>query len=618
MDIFTDVPENSYRTGPSSVFYIPRERGDTLKCLAVTRETGQYLTALYTVLLTLIISAVWKVATIVVMGFFSPRTPPGTTPHASAKIRNMGIVGFWNAREPLEALWFSGDYFRRVCWSPVRGARKRGGGLLFLAAAGVAVSYFASIFVAGKLVVGSMAPASAKAVYVPTVAAAAGPGQGDVADQMRLQALRAPAAIRAIGSAEAAQADTTVRKRVKLDVASDSSWFEYEYHVTGYDMGLQHWPGLKQTVTGRCETDESWFDDYDRKKDYDVYRPWGLDNQTRNVVMDGERKVAPYATALSFEWQDADTLTRIPAKDLRYGILVHSSHRASFRSSSDPWYATEEYVETGDTSRLKTPPGCRVASRRPALACTQTDVWSYKGVDYANIYDLSDPSIIDFPAAWFIQLQLDFARPRIIDVINAAGASSLQSAMTFVDQFFDAETASLHRDIERLLTATWIASCHTFRNMVMVGVGTQNILNAATDGGAQPQAGVDRFIVSTPRVMALRFSILVAVPATLAALSLLLLGEWVVRKCYPEYSERTAWYEAAYLYARRKELEEELKRRKITDSEAPAQYCKSHDRPNRPREWGCVVGHEAAAAAAAATTPPPAPPSPTPPPSGGH
>jgi len=592
MDIFTDVKEEAYRTG--TIFYYPRPN-DSIKCLAVPRKTGQYLTAFYTILLILIISEAWKGINIIVMGFMLPDSkedPKGTTeqvPKNTEKVREeknidivrgMGVVGFWNAPEPLHALIFAFDYACRVCVHKPKVAR-RAWGLVLLAFLGVAGAYVSSIVVAGMLVIGTSAPARAATVYVPTIGT-----QLSDADTIRLQAQRAPAALRALGSAEAA--DVTVRNRVNFvpgaggggGSGKEPYQFTYGYTVTGYDMGLQHWSGLKQEVTGSCETEYGWIRDPDG--DMDVYMPWNVGNKSYSVVRDGERNTAPYAQAFAFPYDSSsDPRKELPANN-RYGILVHSSHRASYRPSSaaDPWYATEQspLPPANSTDARKTsPPGYRVKVARPAFSCTQKDVWSYNGHEFKNIYELADN--IDFPDGWHTQLQLDFANPRIIDVINSAGPSSLVSSTTFAGGVFDAETSTVDKDIKRLLVATFIASCHTFRNMLMVGDNKQNIPNAAISGKNEPQNGIDKFVVSTPQVMTLRFSILVAVPATLVAMFLLLAMEYFVKKCVPVYRERTVWYEAAYMYARNKELE------------AGLQGCNKNPECTRhaTRGWACII-----------------------------
>ena len=80
---------------------------------------------------------------------------------------------------------------------------------------------------------------------------------------------------------------------------------------------------------------------------------------------------------------------------------------------------------------------------------------------------------------------MDFAFPRIIDVINSAESSSLAGSAKFVSGLFDAETSNILTDMKRLFTATWISSAHTFRNMVMVNAA-QKIDNVARTGTGQP------------------------------------------------------------------------------------------------------------------------------------
>src|SRR5690606_11643239 len=209
----------------------------------------------------------------------------------------------------------------------------------------------------------------------------------------------------------------------------------------------------------------------------------------------------------------------------KFGILVHSSHRASHReSTSDPWYETESYElpDTGIDARAVDPPRFRVRGGRPPLSCTQTDTWSYKGREFTNVYYMTDPDLgLKFPEGWRIQLQIDFAQPRMVEVINSAGWSSLASSMTFVSGRFDAETSTIEKDIKRLLVATWIASRDTFRNMVMYN-SDQNFDNAALDPKGEPEDGVDEFVVVTPQVASLHFGFVVAAPAVLAGLLLLL------------------------------------------------------------------------------------------------
>ena len=552
MEVFTDVEVGSFRTGLPPFQRPTGTKTGSEWCIAVSSENGQILTALYSVIVTFLFAACWKIVSIAVMSLSNPldkckETPdPKTASKYDPILRGIALVGFWNAREPLEATYFTLGFLGRV-WPRRRiHIRIPAIGLLLLGFVWLVGTYAAGIFVAAELISGKVAPANPNKVYVPNPRVTAS------ADIMRLQALRAPATLRSLGSAEAASNQHTIRKQFSLDshLSSGDSpqYFTYKYTVTAHDMGLRKWHDLKQEVSGRCDVDSSWFSKNVPEEDLDVYRPWGLANKTVSVVYDGERKTAPSATAIPFPYAEDKFLVH-QAAEHRYGIIVQSSHRASHRPGTDPWYKTEPFTprENDTDAQIADQPGNRVIGGRPALSCKQKDVWSYNGTQFKNIYELTDEANIKFPEGWATQLQLDFSGPRIIDMINSAGSSSLVSSTTFVGGRFDAETSTIEKDMTRLFTATWIASAHTFRNMLMVS-DQQNIPNVALQGTGQPQDGVGLFVVSTPQVATLRLSVLVAIPALLGALTLV---EGILRLCYKHKS----WYknvhiaEGSYLFA---------------------------------------------------------------------
>ncbi|PUU82634.1 hypothetical protein B9Z19DRAFT_966898 [Tuber borchii] len=533
MEVFTDVAVDSFRTGFPSFQRPTGTKTGSEPCIAVTSRQGQLLTALYSIIVTLLFIVCWKIVSLAVMLLWSVS-------------RGIALVGFWNAREPLEATCFTLGYLKRACAGyhiPSPTIR-----LLLLAVVWLVGTYAAGIFVAAELISGKVAPANPNKVYVPRP-----PGMSS-ADIMRQQALVAPATLRSLGSAEAAGNQHTIRKYISFDRfprdKESLQNFTYKYTVTAHDMGLQKWHDLKQEVSGQCKVDSSWFSKNVPEEDLDVYRPWGLANKTVDVVYDGERKTAPSATAIPFPYAEPNFLINNKAEH-RYGIIVHSSHRASYRLGTDPWYQTETFTtrDNETDARINTPPGNRVMGGRPALSCTQNDVWSYNGTQFKNIYELTDEANIKFPEGWVTQLQMDFSGPRIIEVINSAGSSSLASATTFVGGVFDAETSKIEVDMKRLLTATWISSAYTFRNMLMVDA-EQNIDNVALKGTGQPQDGVDLFVVSTPQVATLRLSVLFAIPGLLAFFTFVLgiLTIWGRRD--KERYKNIHFAEGAYLYAR--------------------------------------------------------------------
>ena len=544
MEVFTDVGSGSFRTGPPSFRRPTGTKTGFERCLAVPSRWGPILTAAYSVMVTLLFAICWEIVSITVIALSDTLGKNSASDYEI--LRGMSLVGFWNARDPLGATRFISGYLFRVrregCKYP-----KSVRGLLALAILWFLGTYAAGIWVAGALISGNVAPANPGKVYVPP------PSGKDPADMMRLQALRAPATLRSLGSAEAASNQHTIRKRFSFisHITSGVSpqYFTYNYTVTAHDMGLQKWYDLKQVVGGRCDVDSSWFSKNVPEEDLDVYRPWGLANKTVTVVYDGERKTAPSATAIPFPYMDANFLID-QAADHRYGIIVHSSHRASYRPGTDPWYQTEPFTasENNTDAQITSPPGNRVMGGRPALSCTQKDVWSYNGRQFKNIFELTDEANIKLPDGWVTQLQFDFGSPRIVEVINSAGPSSLVSASTFAGGVFDAETSTIEKDMTRLFTATWISTAHTFRNMLMVD-DRQNFGNAAEGGTGQPQRGVDLFVVSTPKVATLRLSVLATIPVLLVFFSLLLgyLEFWCRQE---DWYKKIHFAEGAYLFAR--------------------------------------------------------------------
>jgi len=519
MEVFTDIEEGNFLiyhtfrrpTGTSTGF----ERS-----IAVPSRWGQILTAIYSVFVTLLCVFCWEIVSTAMISFSGSLKKrrklldSGTTSASPYQgiLSGIALVGFWNAREPLGATRFIVDYLFRLLFKrcSIPGQTFW---LLLLAFLWLVGTYAASVLVATELVSGKVAPANPKKVYIPKF-----PGTDSV-DLMRLQAVRAPATLRSLGSAEAAGIEHTIRKRFLFEshLASGASeqYFTYNYTVTAHDMGLQKWYDLKQMVSGRCDVNHTWFSGTVKEENLDVYLPWSLKNTTVGVVFDGERKTAPYATALAFPYKDPNFMSH-QAAEHRYGIIVHSSHRASHSVSTDPWYKTEKFtLPDNDTdARMENPPGNRVMGGRPALSCTQKDVWSYNGRQFKNIYELTAEPSIKLPQGWVEQLRFDFSIPRIIDVINSAGSSSLVSSTTFVSGRFDAASANIPTDMKRLFTATWISTAHTFRNMLMTGA-KQGIDNGASQGNDQPEKGVDLFVVSTPKVATLRLSVLVSVPVLL-------------------------------------------------------------------------------------------------------
>ncbi|KAF8535238.1 hypothetical protein BDD12DRAFT_808730 [Trichophaea hybrida] len=511
MDIFTDVSDSAFRTW--DIFHFP-QNGDSVKAVAFSRDTSQKLIVAYSIALTFIIMMIWDFIVLMILACYDVQE--NSSMNVAERRRGMAAVGLLNSREPFQGLMFTVEYISAVI-SAKAGRTVIGPavGLFFIALCCVVAGNAVNILVAGNLEVGNLAPARPSSVYIPDIRST------NNEDRARFQAILGPATLRAIGSSEAAE--VTVRKRLnivsKLSVTEPGDVnphfaLNYNYSITGRDMGLQQFPEFRQDVIGSCETAYDWFQRYESGAE--IYHPWGNQQAGYKVLRDGEANSPPRAQAINDPSIPTNSKT-IPSQR-RFGIIIYSVGRSSYRSSTDAWYYTEAITNVSTSD--KDAPRNKVRTNRPPLSCWQNDTWIYNGQTYKNINEASDALEGVFPRAWLLLLQFHFIMPKIISITNSAGASALTSSMTFVGTGFDAAASTVEDELKRLLVATFISSSHVFRNSLMTPpqIGTANLAQGS-DG--QPQAGVANFVVSTPQVTALRFSILIAVPATFFALMLL-------------------------------------------------------------------------------------------------
>jgi len=364
-EVFTDVEAGTCRTGPPLFQRLTGTKTSSEWCIAVSSGNGQILTALYSVIVTLLFAACWKIVSIAVMSLSGPLDKCKETPDLKTASKydpilcRIALVGFWNAREPLEATYFTSGFQKRV-WP---GCRIRLNNWIAVIGVCVASRDLCSGYLRGyraHLRKGCSGKPQQSLCAKP-------PGDG-------FGGYHSLATLRSLGSAEAASNQFTIGKGFSLKSHPSSEdfpqYFIYNYTVTTHDMGLQKWHGLKQEMGGRCDVDSSWFSKNVPEEDIDVYRPWGVANKTVNIVYGGERKTAPSATAISFPYADANFLIH-QAVEQRYRIMVHSSHRASYRPGTDPLYKTESFTarENDTDALIEDPPRNRAIGGRPALLC---------------------------------------------------------------------------------------------------------------------------------------------------------------------------------------------------------------------------------------------------------
>lgn len=200
-------------------------------------------------------------------------------------------------------------------------------------------------------------------------------------DALRQFGLMAPAALRAIGSVEAAKVTLRPRVHIDLDRSSGSTdqgdqilRLTYGYSLTGVDLGLQHASGLTVAIQGSCVTEYGWLVDDLTGSDLKMYRPWGIPGQEVFIPHDSP-SIARSPEASFLPHPDARR-QYAERGNVSFAIVVGSARRASVTAGSDPWYTTEERPDSLPSAPYNATFWMKV--QRPVLSCWQRDEWSYK------------------------------------------------------------------------------------------------------------------------------------------------------------------------------------------------------------------------------------------------
>ncbi|GAP84078.1 hypothetical protein SAMD00023353_0601470 [Rosellinia necatrix] len=502
MGLYTEPRPNAYALG--QIFDFPTSSGST-RAIAVSSEAGQILTSLFSVLLTLAFIAAWKLASLICYYLWHEDVRYLVEQSESGDVARF-ITSF------ITIPWTVPSASPKQTQNPEGNHAKRRVGLFLFSVSFFIASVAAGILVPALLIIGSAAPAQPDAVYFPEEPTTRGGAEG-----LKYQALKAPAAMRAVGAAQAGLADSvSVNMRPIPAGEKPILQVDYSYEITGRDFGLQKLSGLVQTVKGSCITEYDWLTDHNDMGDY--YTLWGMANQT----------VAVYATeAINPPWATMHlhpntAYSSYTTGNNSYAILVHSAGRTSYTASSDPWYTT--YVPIGSNQTRNGGPN-EVLSGRPALSCWQKDSWSFKGQVVESVFHLSDLKGLDLPPSWDDFLRGQFVAPKILDIGISLDCATLVSATTHLNQVFDAQSSSLFVDMQRLIRTAFVASRDIFKESTMV-TERYNIANAATNPQGRPKDRVAEFVLTTSVVSTLSIPVLVTVPVIFLVLCVLAAIPW--------------------------------------------------------------------------------------------
>ncbi|CAK7228901.1 hypothetical protein SBRCBS47491_007066 [Sporothrix bragantina] len=365
-----------------------------------------------------------------------------------------------------------------------------------------------SIIIPPYIFIDTAAPVNVNAIIVP-------PNSGTSnSATAKLFSLDVPAALRAVGGALVAASDITERVTVtQRDIGTTADFepiqeVDYNYYVTGYDLGLQHQSTLQLNVQGSCRTEYGWLLSSDNSSGYtnDTYAIMGDSKKYGNISLslyDG-----PSPTAFFYTGEDGPGIG-----NTTYAAFVSSVDRVSFTAGTDALYYTgtqqQQDAYLGGSDYIVQP-------GRPVLSCWESNVWSF-GDHNSSVIGLNDTAMpgLNMPLA----LQLILARylgvPRIESIGTELGLSALQSSTTALGTIFDAGSSSAFSDLQRLILAAFIASCNTLTDTTLMSsyFGSKTSAgNLIYGDNNEPLAGADEFVVWSSDVSTISVKAAIIIP----------------------------------------------------------------------------------------------------------
>ncbi|RFU24388.1 hypothetical protein B7463_g11950, partial [Scytalidium lignicola] len=377
----------------------------------------------------------------------------------------------------------------------------------------VIAKYTVSIIFAPYIKLDNAAPVNPSTIFVPHL----DPTNNEAL--YGVYSISVPLAFRAAGSVDNLDKDdddnkappVSIDQPELLDVRSDGQQvirLGYQYNVTGLDLGLQHYPDLTLNVEGACTTEYGWLNstsNSDPNAPVEVYLPFNDVNQAQQVsLFDGGPPMAYFFTGPSTSSTNAT-----------WAAIISSANRWTFEPSDDPWYLTESVP-----SDLNPPAPYIVRTARPALSCWQNDVWSYQG-HTSSVNGLNTTSLSGLNLSWGLQniLASRLGLPMIYRLGSYLRASSLQSSYSSLSNIFNASSSSIHNDLQRLVSASYIATVNALTDTTLF-VNTVDVPNDL-DVGGYANNGTGDFVLFTQDAVALSIRTLIIIPVITVSLWLL-------------------------------------------------------------------------------------------------
>lgn len=482
--------------------------GGSKDAVAVSQTVGDNLVSAYTFMLEHIVLLVWGitiVATLLVSAKRYERTHPNSAIHMEiwhkrSSPYDIVKLAFKHFLKPKTSRWFI------LVW-------------LLIALSFVVVKYAVPIIFAPYIKIGNAAPVSPDAIYVPSRNGAnISPStlQSNL-ETLQIFELQLPSALRAAGGVDGANATFKGNPPVKvhqpeiLGVDADgeiSLRINYEYTITGLDLGLQNHPDLTLNVEGSCRTEYGWWVGSGTNDEnlpgafvelYNVFNASSPGTQTFVSKYDGGPPIAYFSI---------DPPADVNASNITWAAIISSVNRTSYTSGTDPWYRTgPSPIYAANPSPDLGP--FMVLPKRPALSCWENDVWSYGG-NNGSVVTLDSIPGLNMPFGLRIILTDALGEPMIVTLGSFLRDSALKSSFTAVSDEFDANTSTIYTDLQRLVFASYIASVNTLTETTLFS-SNNSIPNRVRAGGAL-LPGTSDFVISSNNVVTLSVKALIIIP----------------------------------------------------------------------------------------------------------
>ncbi|OCL04243.1 hypothetical protein AOQ84DRAFT_416731 [Glonium stellatum] len=475
----------------------------TIDAIAVSRHSANILISFYTLMFGVIVSQVWTFIVLLGAAFFMRKSHS----HNRAAV----TAGIYNAQSsPVSVVLLILKYIK-----PMRREFRYLLLWTILATLAIAASALASILITPFLQIGIAAPVNRNMVYLPANTMPDGAALNRTM-AITAYALNVPGALRAAGLVS-----TTPRNSISIEQeASNNESFvqvNYHYNISAAEFGLQVLPGLILHVDGSCYTEYSWYRStvQTNRSTTDTYYLWNDSTYTQNVSSSDGGPPFPYFNPNLDSYGPG-----VGSSNITYAIAISSLGRLSTTAGTDPWYLTET-VNSGASSLPN-----KVRNQRPVLSCWQSQVLHYKGME-SDVWDLYTLDL-EFGTSRNSTFLADvfgtyLIRPSIVQVGQHLGRSALESSLsTATGAFFNAAGASINRDLNYLVMASYIATRNMFVETTRYSTeGRAGLLDLARDEHNLTRFGTGEFVITDAGVSTLSIRMIIIVPTVTVGMVLL-------------------------------------------------------------------------------------------------